>query len=180
MICRFLLLSSLVAGSPRAEIIDRIMVSVGNQVITDSEVRRELRMTAFLNGSELDLGAESRRKAVERLIDQKLIRKEMELGSYPQPEAREAEALLLQVRGQRFHSDAEYTLALKKYGISESDLKSHLLWQLTLLRFVEFRFRGPGGTDGDADTETDKQMELWLKQARARTRISYRPETSKK
>lgn len=178
MICRFLLLSSLLAGSPGAEIIDRIVVSVGNQVITDSEVRHELRMTAFLNGSELDLGPEPRRKTVERLIDQKLIRKEMELGSYPQPEASEVEALLLQVRAQRFHTNEEYTQALKKYGISESDLKSHLLGQLTLLRFVEFRFRGPAGTDGNADAETDKQMELWLKQARTRTRITYRLETS--
>jgi hypothetical protein len=179
MIGRFLLFSSLLAGAPHAEIIDRIAVSVGNQVITASEVRREIRMTSFLNGSELDQGPESRRKTAERLIEQKLIRREMELGSYPSPDAAEADALLSQVRAQRFPTSEEYARALEKYGITEPDLKVHLRWQLTLLRFVEFRFRGPGGTDGsNADAETDKQMEQWLKEARARTRIVYREEAT--
>jgi len=65
-------------GSVTAEIIDRIVVSVGNQVVTASEIRREIQMTAFLNGTQVDFGADSRHKATERLIEQKLVRKEMD------------------------------------------------------------------------------------------------------
>lgn len=178
MIRRALFLVALLPGCPRAEIIDRIVVSVGSQVVTASEIRREIQMAAFLNGTEPDFGPDSRRKATERLIEQKLIRKEMEVGRYPGPSAAETEPLLQQVREQRFKSNDEYLQALQKYGISEPDLKAQLLWQLTVLRFIDFRFRVPGETAGEAQAnqEIDKQMDVWLKEARARTRIEYRPE----
>ena len=180
MMLRVLLLSGFLLGRLPAEIIDRIVVSVGNQVVTASEVRREIQMAAFLNGAEMDVSADARRKATERLIEQKLIRKEMEVGRYPGPSAAETEPLLQQVREQRFPSNEEYTRALAKYGISEPDLKAQLLWQLTVLRFVEFRFRVPGETAGQAQAnqQIDKEMDAWLKEARARTRIEYRPEPS--
>ena len=65
--------------------IDRIAVVVGNQVITESEVILEARLTAFLNGQPLDLSAAPRRAAAERLVDQQLIRSEMQVGGYPMP-----------------------------------------------------------------------------------------------
>ncbi len=180
MVRRVLLMSGLLLGVVTAEIIDRIVVSVGKQVVTASEVRREIQMTAFLNGAELDFSADASRKATERLIEQKLIRKEMEVGSYPGPSAADIEPLLQQVREQRFKSNEEYVQALMKYGISEPDLKAQLLWQLTVLRFVEFRFRVPGESAGTAKTnqEVDKEMDVWLKEARARTRVEYRLEPS--
>ncbi len=178
MMQRALLLLAFLPGCQRAEIIDRIVVSVGNQVVTASEVRRDIQMAAFLNGVEPDFSPDSRHKATERLIEQKLIRKEMEVGRYPGPSTAETEPLLQQVREQRFKSNEEYLQALQKYGISEPDLKAQLLWQLTLLRFIDFRFRVPGETasGAQANQEIDKQMDIWLKEARARTRIEYRPE----
>jgi parvulin-like peptidyl-prolyl isomerase len=178
MLRRALLLLALLPACQQAEIIDRIVVSVGNLVVTASEVRREIKMAAFLNGAEPDFGADSRHKATERLIEQKLIRKEMEVGRYPGPSAAETEPLLQQVREQRFKSNEEYLQALQKYGISEPDLKAQLLWQLTVLRFIDFRFRVPGETTSQpqANQEIDKQMDVWLKEARARTRVEYRPE----
>src|ERR1700690_2048785 len=157
MITRVLLMSGLLLGSLRAEIIDRIVVSVGNQVVTASEVRREIQMAAFLNGTEGDLSADSRRKATDQLIEQKLIRKEMEVGRYPGPSAAETEPLLQEVREQRFKSNEEYLQALAKYGISEPDLKAQLLWQLTVLGFVEFRFRVPGETGGRGKGNQEKE-----------------------
>jgi hypothetical protein len=61
-----------------AEVIDRIAVTLDNQVITQSEILLEIRLTAFLNGDSLDFSTESRKKAADRLVEQKLIRKEME------------------------------------------------------------------------------------------------------
>ena len=51
--------------------------------------------------------------------------------------------MLKQIQTQRFQDPEEYRQALEKYGVSESDLNAHLLWQLTLLRFIDARFR-PG------------------------------------
>jgi len=69
------------------------------------------------------------------------IRNEIDVGAYAPPSANEVEPLLLQVRTQRFHTPQEYHAALEKYRITEDDLKTYLLWQLTLLRFIDIRFR---------------------------------------
>jgi hypothetical protein len=132
-----------VAPAGRAEIIDRIAVSIGNSVITTSELDREIRVTAFQNGEKPDFSPAHRREVAERMVDQQLIRREMDLSSYPLPDPMEAEPLLEQLRMSRYPSNAEFQKALADYGITEQDVKDELLRQLTLLRFIEGRFR-PG------------------------------------
>src|SRR6476660_4088835 len=61
----FLFLASVLC---RAEIIDRIAVVVGNRVITESEILREIRLTALLNDEPLDFSAVSKRKTADRLV----------------------------------------------------------------------------------------------------------------
>ena len=48
--------------------------------------------------------------------------------------------MLKQIQAQRFHGPDDYRKALEKYGVDEAQLRAHLLWQLTLLRFIEVRF----------------------------------------
>ncbi|MCC6860718.1 MAG: hypothetical protein IT158_19275 [Bryobacterales bacterium] len=143
MTLRLALLLPLALAASRGEIIDRIAVVVGTSVITASEIERELRLTAFLNGDKLDFSPETKRKAADRLVEQRLIRREMELNRYPGPEPAGADRLLEDVRKTRFSDQAGYQKALEEYQISEADLKAHLFWQLTALRFIEMRFR-PG------------------------------------
>lgn len=150
-------LFSLLAATARAAIIDRIAVTLDNQVITASEIILEIRITAFLNGDALDFSPEARRKAANRLIEQELIRKEMQVGRYTSPSPEEVEPMLKQIQTQRFPSAGEYHEALAKYGVSEEQLKSHLLWQLTLLRFIEIRFR-------PAVEVTDAQIQAYFNQ----------------
>jgi hypothetical protein len=141
MFGRFTIALLLASAAGRSEIIDRVAVTVGNQVITESQMVRELRLAAFLNGDSLDVSSSARRKAADRLIEQMFIRNEIDVGAYAPPSATEVEPLLLQVRTQRFHTPQEYHAALEKYRITEEDLKTYLLWQLTLLRFIDIRFR---------------------------------------
>jgi hypothetical protein len=138
---RTLVLLSLVASLARPEIIDRIAVTLDNQVITESEILREIRLTDFLNGEPLAPDATAKRQAADRLVEQKLIRKEIELGHYAAPPPGDVEQMLKQVQTQRFRGLQEYTQALKEYGITEDDVRAHLLWQATLLRFIDVRFR---------------------------------------
>src|SRR3954453_700777 len=67
----------------QAETIDRIAVAVGNRVITTSDIERQIRVSAFLSGAKPDLSAEARRKTAEAMVDQKLIRGELEANRYP-------------------------------------------------------------------------------------------------
>lgn len=132
----------LVAGSSAsAVVIDRIAVSVGNQVITTSDLDREIRVTAFLNGVKPDFSPAGKHATAERMVEQKLIRKELETSRYPIPSPAEIEPILEKFKKEHFPDDAAYLQALRDYGIAGQDVKDMLLWQRTLLLFVEVRFR---------------------------------------
>jgi hypothetical protein len=140
-LCSVFLAFFFIAAPIRAEIIDRIAVAVGSTVITASEVNRAIRVTAFQNGVDPDFRPASHRETAQRLVDQKLVRREMELSRYPQPDPAEAGPLLAQLRKNRYKSDSEFREALKNYGVTEQDLRDALLWELALVRFIEVRFR---------------------------------------
>src|SRR5450432_949042 len=136
-------ITSLMVLAAAAGVVDRVAVVVGDTVITESEVLDEMRLTEFLNSQPPDASPEQRRAAAERLVDQQLIRKEMEIGHYPEPSAAEAETILQNFRQQHFPTAEAFRTALEKYGIAEGQLKRHLLWQMTAMRFTDVRFR-PG------------------------------------
>jgi peptidyl-prolyl cis-trans isomerase SurA len=143
----------LAAGLCFAVIIDRILVTVGNQVITESELELGVRMTAFMNQEPIDFSIENRRHAVERLIEQKLVMKELEFSKFPAPTIDEVAPRLDNVVKRLFEDNqAAYRAALEKYGITEEQLRRYLHWQMTFFRFVDFRFR-PGIQVSEADIE---------------------------
>ncbi|MGD0298880.1 MAG: hypothetical protein ABSE86_17375 [Bryobacteraceae bacterium] len=150
----------LLAGSwiLSGEIIDRIAISVGNQVITESQIDEEIRLTAFLNEEKFDLGNAERKKAAARLIEQTLIRREMEFSRYPLPPLSDA-AHSLDTLKERYKTDADYQKALDADGVTENGLMRRLWWQATFLRFIDYRFR-PGIQIPDADVQAYYQQQL--------------------
>ncbi len=127
-----------------AELIDRVAVSVGTTVITESELIEHLRIRALLEGIPLQLDGDSKRDAADRLIQQALIRREIETTRYTIPETALAQPLLASFKLSRFHDNAgEYQAALKIAQVTEAEVQASFLWQLTVLRFIEYRFR-PG------------------------------------
>jgi peptidyl-prolyl cis-trans isomerase SurA len=135
----FCILNSFVAS---AEIIDRIVITVGNQVITQSQIDDEIRVTAFLNREPADLGADARKQAAGRLIEQALIKREMDLSRYPLPELSDAGESLRSLKSM-YAGETDFENALKASGVNIEQLTRRLWWQLTLLRFIDYRFR-PG------------------------------------
>ena len=92
----------LLASLAHAVVVDRIAVTVGNQVITETEILRDIALTAFLNGEAPSYTLENNRKAADREVEQKLIRKEMQLGNYPEAtDDHAAELLRQQYRQER-------------------------------------------------------------------------------
>ena len=131
------------AISARPEIIDRIAVSVGNSAISATDLEREIRVTALLNGAAPDFKPATKRATAERMVEQKLVRRELELSRYPAPEPSAVDEELTDFRQQHYKTDAEFDRALNAAGVTLQEVKDELLWQLTLLRFVEVRFQ-PG------------------------------------
>lgn len=121
-------------------VVDRIAVSVATEAITLSEVREEVAITAFLNGEKPDYSPGVLRRAADRLVDQALIRREIDLGSYALPGPEAAAGMLTALEKQHGgRASLDHSLAL--YGLSRQELQAHLTWQATLLQFVELRFR---------------------------------------
>ena len=132
-------------------VLDRIAIVVGKRVIKTSDIDRDLRVTAFLNRSPLNLGPDARKKGAERLIDQQIIRQVIARGDYARASDKDAASLLNGIRKDRFAaSDARLRAELHRYGLTEEELQAQLLWQLTVLRFINERFR-PGIMISDDD-----------------------------
>ena len=150
MRCMLLLACALTAG--RSEIIDRVAVTVGAGVITESEILREIRLTAFLNGEPPDFSPASKRKTAERMVEQRLIRNEFETSRYPEPGPEAVDQMMQTLRGDQFKNADQYWSSLKALDLTEEEIKAHFLRQLVTLRFIEFRFR-PGVQVTDAEIE---------------------------
>ena len=128
------------ALAARGEIIDRIAASVGNRVITASDLDRELRVAAFQDGVKPDFSPARKRATAEAMIEQKLIRTELANSRYPLPDPAELAPAIEQFKKAHFKDDPQYRATLAEYGIAEEDFKELLLWQRTLLLFIQVRF----------------------------------------
>jgi peptidyl-prolyl cis-trans isomerase SurA len=127
----------------RTEIIDRIAVSVGKSVITASDIERQIRVSAFLDAVKPDLSPTNRKAIADRMVEQKLVRRELETSRFPVPGASEVEPILEKFQKEHYPNPGDMARGLAEYGITEQDLLDDLLWQRTLLQFIEVRFR-PG------------------------------------
>ena len=135
-----LLLLLLFAALLPAEIIDQIAATVDNQVITTSEVDEAVRVAAFINGEQPDLSPAARRKMTDRLIEQILVLREMGLTRYPEPAASEIGEMMTQVKAG-FTGDAAFQESLAAHKLSVQQLEKALRQQITLVRFIDLRFR---------------------------------------
>jgi hypothetical protein len=192
----------LAAVFAQAAVVDRVAVVVDNRVVKVSDIQRELRVTAFLNRQPLDEGSAAMHKAAERLIDQALVRQDLLNSQYSQPTEKDAAQFLEQLKRDRFRgSEQQFQAELARHHLTEDQLRRQLLWQLTVLRFIDQRFR-PGVLVTDEEvaawrqqhptesrtTTTDQIREAlagdrinqafdeWLAETRRNTRIEFRPQ----
>jgi len=132
----------------RGEIVDRVAVIVKQTAITASAIEEQLRVAALLDKAPVDLGSAARRRMAERLIEQVLLRHEMEITRFAQPPDKDVDLALASLRKERPALAAE----MAGYGVTESTLRRNLANQLATLRFIEMRFRpGSSVSDGEVD-----------------------------
>jgi peptidyl-prolyl cis-trans isomerase SurA len=150
----------LLGAVAHAVVIDRIAIIVNKHVIKTSDIERDLRTTEFLNRQPFDLGPDAKRKSAERLIDQTIIREQIENGSYTGATPSEVEGMLKPLVDSRFGSVAHLKEELARYGLTEERLRMELQWQLDVLKFIDQRFR-PGVlvTDEEVRAYYDRHRE---------------------
>ena len=196
---------ALIAAIVSAEVIDRVAVAVGFSVITESEILRQIRITAFLNGEEPDYSGESKRQAAQRLVEQMLIRREIATTRYALSTEDGRETAYKNVRA-RAASEQAWQELLRRYQLTDADIREALEWQATLLEFIQVRFRPgvqvpeeevreyyaaevankPGAPPFEEVREdieqimtqqrVDRALDRWLGQARTQIRIVFREE----
>ena len=164
---RLVLLLMLGSVSSAVVVLDRMAVIVGKHVIKTSDIDWDLRVTEFLNREPLNFTPKAKRQSAERLIDQEVIRQEIVTGNYRRPADSDAAALLNNLRRDRFGgSDVRMREELQRYGITEDQLHAQLLWQLTVLRFIDQRFR-------PAVIVSDEEVHTYYTQHLAELRRQY-------
>lgn len=135
-----LLIMIVALGLLRGEIIDRIIVTVDKRVITETQLDEELRVTALLNHEPVERNREKRRAAADRLIEQTLVSKEMELSRYPLPSPQDVAGYYEEVAKQ-YGGPLALDQTLVRYSVRKEVLLEHLRFQLMTLRFLAYRFQ---------------------------------------
>lgn len=154
----FMSLLRLITSANGAVTIDRIAVIVGRHAVKLSDIDLDIRLTAFLNRGSSAETPEVKRKSAERLVEQQIIRNELATGGYARASDAEAEAMLKQIRDGRFaRRDDQLKRSMAEYGLSEDQVKAQLLWQLTVLKFIDQRFRA-------GVLVTDEEVRAWYDQ----------------
>jgi hypothetical protein len=128
------------AALASAAIVDRIAIIVNQQVITAVQLDEEMRVTALLNHQPIRRDPQARRDAAARLIQQELVRHEMELSQYPFPTLEQVDAAFTETVKQLGGKEA-VEKQLAAYQLNDAILKEHLRFQLMLVKFIDFRFR---------------------------------------
>jgi hypothetical protein len=160
MMLRTILLLGLAGALESAVVVDRMAVIVDKHVIKSSDIYRDLGATEFLNREQPNFSADARHKSADRLIEQAIIRDEISRGGYRWAASADADALLNKIGQDRFGgSSVRLRAELSRYGLSEDELRAQLLWQLTVLRFIDQRFRnGVLITDEEVRTYYDQHL----------------------
>jgi hypothetical protein len=126
------------------DILDRIVATVNNHAILQSEWQDATRYEAFVSGRALDqLQASDRKAALDRLIDQELLREQMRSSGFPHANSEEVEKRIQEIRKQYAgaESDAGWQAALALYGLTDNDLRRRVTLQVDLMGLVDARLR---------------------------------------
>ena len=122
------------------ETLDRIAVTVGREVIAESAILLDLRVSAFLDDKPVDLSPAAKRRSAGRLVDQILILQEAAESHVALSIDEDLDKMLGQVQA-KYGSAAEYQAALARYGITGKDVSAQLAAGLRTLRFSDLRSR---------------------------------------
>ena len=142
--CAAGLLAACVLPARAGDILDRVVATVNGHVVLQSDWEDAVRSEAFIEGRTLDqITAKDQKAALDRLIDQELLREQVRVSEFPPPSEEEVSKRVQEVRKQ--YSDAEseagWQAELARFGLTEAALRDRITQQLNLTRLVDARLR---------------------------------------
>ena len=125
------------------EVLDRIAASVNGHVILQSDWDDEVRYESLMSGRPLQqVISEARRAALDRLIDQELLREQVPAAEVPHATPEEIEKQMQTLKGDYLREHGSpLGEALSQYHMTESNIRSHIETELDQLRIVDARLR---------------------------------------
>jgi hypothetical protein len=138
------LLVSAALSASAGEVIDRIVATVNGHIVLQSDWDDAVRYEAFTAGRDLNqVSAEDRKAALDRLIDQELLREQMRASDFPHATHQEVDKRVQEIRQQYPGAETPqgWQAALARYGLSGTELSTRVGLQLDLMRLVDARLR---------------------------------------
>ena len=133
---------ALTISAAGGQIVDRVVTNVNGHVVLQSDWEQEVAFEALANGRDPDaFTAAERKAALDRLIDQELLREQVR-PSQPAP-AEQVAARVAEVRklNPDCATDGGWHAKLQHYGLTQSALEKRLGDEIQLMRLVEDRLR---------------------------------------
>ena len=148
MIRKFAILVSLfLLAAPclsAGNLLDGIVATVNGHIILLSDWQDELRYEALVAGREpTQVSTAERKAALDRLIDQELLREQMRSADFQHAGGTEIDQRIVDIRKQfpSASGDSAWQTVLASYGFTPQTLKQHVALDLDLLRLVDERLR---------------------------------------
>ena len=126
------------------EVLDRIVVTVNGHAILQSDWQDEVRYESFVAGrSPQNVTPPDRKVALDRLIDQELLREQMNLAESKAtpPEDIEKQFEAEKKDYAKDHGPVPWITALATYHLTEADIRDHIALELSQLRLVDAHLR---------------------------------------
>jgi hypothetical protein len=144
-ICVSIALLAAALPAVAGEIIDRIVATVNGHIILQSDWDDAVRYEAFMDNHALEnVSAADRKAALDRLIDQELLREQMRSSDFETTASdQEVAERIKQIRGaySKDGDDAAWQSTLAEHHLTEGELKRRVALQLDMLHLVDERLR---------------------------------------
>src|SRR5690348_9448066 len=138
-------------AQPQAATIDSIAVHIGNDVVTESEVRELEDYQELLDGH-----AQSRAQVLQELVDQWIVRTEAATMKFPKPNTDEINQEF-QTLLKHFPSAADFQSRLAAVSLTQDELRRVISRQIYYVRFLNYKFHA-------AAEVTSAQIEAYYQQ----------------
>jgi hypothetical protein len=125
-----------------AEVVDRVVANVNNHALLQSDWEEEMAFEGFLDLRDPNSFSKAERSAaLDRLIDQELLREQLRPGQAVPGEQIAARVGEVRKLHPECSTDDSWRSALQRYGLSQASLEKRLGEQLLLVKLVDDRLR---------------------------------------
>ena len=137
------------------ETVDRVIASVDNIAITNSDVENAHRFELFLNSKVTEIAPDKAALELvrDRMIDQLVLLREADAEGIPAIDSSDTSAEELAAIRKNFGNDTAFQSALRSLGLGEQAALDRLRDRQRILRLIDQRLR-PSAQAEPADIET--------------------------